>query len=96
MPVGQVVALQVNADPSWHARQDGHPIAIFPDMLGFMVLHPAPAGNTRLELRYGGTAEQRLMAAVSAIAWIAAFSAVIFPPLKIFKLLMRKIREETH
>ena len=39
---GDVVSVQVNADPGWRATQDGRPIAITQDALGFVVLHPAP------------------------------------------------------
>lgn len=73
---GQLVGVQVNADAGWHATQDGHEISIAQDRLGFMVLHPTPAAQTHIELRYRGTAEQRIMAGVSAIAWIAALLAL--------------------
>jgi hypothetical protein len=75
-PPGDVVAIQVNADPGWRATQDGHDIAITQDQLGFVVLHPSPAAATRIELRYRGTTEQRIMAAVSAIAWLASLFAL--------------------
>jgi hypothetical protein len=45
------------------------------DQLGFVVLHPSPAGDTRIELRYRGTLEQRIMAAVSASAWLVCLFA---------------------
>lgn len=76
VPSGQLVDVQVNADSGWHATQEGHEIAIAQDRLGFMVLHPTPAAQTHLELRYRGTAEQRIMAAVSAIAWLTALLAL--------------------
>ncbi len=47
VPAGQVVAVQVNADPGWRATQDGREIAIAQDRLGFMVLDPAPAAAAR-------------------------------------------------
>ncbi len=67
------VSLKVSSDPGWHATQDGHAIAITQDQLGFMALHPSPAAATHIELHYTGTAEQRIMAAISAITWLAAF-----------------------
>jgi hypothetical protein len=73
---GRLVALQVNADPGWRATQNGLELPIDEDRLGFMVLHPAPAAQTQIELHYRGTAEQRIMAVVSAIAWIAALVAL--------------------
>lgn len=69
---GDLVSLQVNADPGWQASQDGRPIAISQDGLGFLVLHPSPAAQSNIELRYRGTAEQRVMATFSALVWIAA------------------------
>jgi uncharacterized membrane protein YfhO len=70
---GDLVALQVNADPGWRATQDGREIAISQNRLGFVVLHPTAAAQSRIELRYHGTWEQRIMAVVSILAWIAAF-----------------------
>ncbi len=70
-PPGHLVAVQVNADPGWRATQDGREIPITEDKLGFMVLHPSPAAATRIELIFRGTMEQRLMAAVSALTWLA-------------------------
>ena len=73
-PEGRLIAVQVNADPGWQAMQDGREIEIATDKLGFMVLHPTPAASAHIELRYRGTAEQRIMAGVCAAAWIAALS----------------------
>src|SRR5260370_14413142 len=67
------VSLKVSSDPGWHSTQDGHAIAITRAQLGFMALHPSPAAATHIELHYTGTAEQRIMAAISAITWLAAF-----------------------
>src|SRR5262249_54102647 len=58
----------VNFDPGWRATQNGLPVPIVADRLGFIA---APQGA---ELRYAGTAEQRIMAAISAVAWIAALA----------------------
>ena len=69
---GDLIAVQVNADRGWRAAQDGRDIAITRDKLGFMVLHPSPAAAARIELHYWGTIEQRVMAAICALAWIAA------------------------
>ncbi|MCX6631013.1 MAG: hypothetical protein NTW28_25655 [Candidatus Solibacter sp.] len=74
-PPGDLVTVQVNADRGWRATQDGHEITMTEDKLGFIVLHPSPAAATRIELRYRGTMEQRIMAAVSALAWLAALFA---------------------
>ena len=72
VPAGELVELQVNADPGWHAVQDGRTIGVTKDALGFLVLHPMPgSAQTRIEVRYRGSTEQRVMVVLSAIAWIA-------------------------
>lgn len=75
-PAGRLIAVQVNADPGWEATQDGREIPVEEDKLGFMVLHPNPSSAAHIELEYRGTTEQRVMAAISAIAWIAAIAAL--------------------
>ena len=60
-----MVETLVNDDPGWRGPQ------IERDQLGFMRVR-APA-----ELQYRGTAEQRIMAALSGLAWLAALTAVI-------------------
>jgi hypothetical protein len=74
---GEMVAVQVNADPGWRATQDGREILVAKDKLGFMTLYPLAAAAAHIELRYRGTFEQRIMAGVSAIAWIAALGALL-------------------
>jgi hypothetical protein len=76
VPPGDLVAIQVNADPGWSATQDGREIRITQDKLGFVVLHPTSAAATRIELRFRGTLEQRVMAAVSALAWLTCLFAL--------------------
>jgi hypothetical protein len=78
VPAGDVVALQVSADDGWRATQSGNDIPVEADRLGFMVLHPAPASATQIELRYHGTMEQRIFAGVSLMAWVAAFGALFW------------------
>jgi hypothetical protein len=69
---GTAVAVQVSHDPGWEARQDGLPIPVLRDRLGFLLLHANPARATRIELEYRGTREQKVMAGVSGVVWIAA------------------------
>lgn len=68
---GEQIGVQVNADPGWRARQDGRDIPVSTDRLGFIVVAPQPSATAHVELRYTGTIEQRLMAALSALAWCA-------------------------
>jgi hypothetical protein len=75
-PPGRLVAVRVNADPGWQALQDGRVIPIEIDNLGFMVLRPAAAAATHIELHYRATAEPRVMAALSALSWTGALAAL--------------------
>jgi hypothetical protein len=82
---GDAVEVQVNADPGWRAAQDGRNLEMSQDGLGFIVLRAAPAAQTRIELEYRGTSEQRLMAALCILAWLAALTALpLFEPLRLF------------
>ncbi len=76
MPEGRLISLQVTHDPGWTATQAGRPIRIEKDYIGFMILYPEPASSARIEMRRGGTAEQRVMAAVSALAWTGSIGAL--------------------
>lgn len=75
-PEGMRVSVQVTHDPGWVAHQDGRRLSIEPDRLGFMVLDPDPAPAGRIEMKYSGTTEQRLMGALSALAWIGGVGAL--------------------
>ncbi len=74
---GDLVSIQVNATPGWRASQDNRALPIAQDRLGFIVLTPAAAPPaTHIALRYHGTLEQRLMAALCVLSWLAAFAAL--------------------
>jgi len=66
----------VNAGPGWRALADGHPVPVETDNLGFLLLRPRAAPHARIRLVYQGSFEQRLMAGVSALAWLAALSGL--------------------
>jgi hypothetical protein len=76
IPSNKLISVQVNAGPGWHATQDGRAIGLSEDALGFLVLHPSPAAATCIVLEYRGTAEQRIMAAICALTWLAALFAL--------------------
>lgn len=76
VPEGRLVSVQVNWDPGWAAYQDGRPLKVEKDKLGFVLLRPDPAPAARIVLRYESTLEPRVMAAVSVTAWFAALSAL--------------------
>ena len=76
VPPGHLLALRVNYDAGWRATQNGQEIQTAEDRLGYLVLHAAASPAAHIELRYRGTREQRVMAALSATAWIAALVAL--------------------
>jgi hypothetical protein len=78
VPPGNLVSVLINADPGWRATQDGRAIAADADERGFVALRALPAAFTRIELSYRGTAEQRIMAVVSLLAWLFALSLLGF------------------
>src|SRR5262249_10801529 len=65
----RLISVQVNHDPGWRAEQDGHPIPIKRDRLGYLLLRPNASPMAHIHLLYRGTNEQHIMAAVSAIVW---------------------------
>jgi hypothetical protein len=72
IPAQMLVALRVTYDAGWRAFQDGRRLEIECDKMGFMVVHATPAANAGIRLHYGGTVEQRAMAGVCSMAWIAS------------------------
>ena len=69
-PAGSLVSVLVNADPGW--RVDG--ASAEKDGFGFVVLR---AGGGAITLRYRGTAEQRIMAALCGLVWVGAIALAI-------------------
>ena len=76
IPEGAVVSLAVNYDPGWEASQGGRPIAIEQDRHGFMTLRVNPGEAARVDLRYRGTVEQRVMGGLSALCWVGSIAAL--------------------
>ena len=74
-PPGYQVAVAVSYDDGWQALQDGRPIPIKPNELGFFTLTPQPAAQSTLELHYRAPLETRLCAGLSALSW---FGCLLF------------------
>ncbi len=72
---GDLVEVQVNATDGWKAMQDGREVPLSADGLGFLVVHAAASPQTRIELGFHGTTEQRVMAALCLLAWAGAIGA---------------------
>ncbi len=70
IPEGMGVSVRVSYDPGWVAYQDGTPIPIQRGIMGFMLLQPKPSADSRIEMRYEGRAEFKVLAAVSVLAWL--------------------------
>ena len=77
VPANMLLSVQVSHDAGWTASQDGRPLPIEKDSLGFIVLRPHPAAPTRIELNYRGTGEQRVMAVLSLAAWLGALAGLL-------------------
>jgi len=78
IPATEVVSLRVNYDSDWRATQDGRPLVIERDPIGYMTLRPAPSPAAHIELNYRGSSEQRIMAALSALVWLGSIWATVF------------------
>ena len=77
VPAGMQIAVAVNHYPGWRALQDGRPIRIEKNNLGFMTLHPSPSSGSRIEMAYHPTGEQIGFAILSILAWIAALGGLV-------------------
>jgi hypothetical protein len=73
---GMLISVQVTHDDGWEARQDGKPVKLTANALGFIDVHARPAASTNIRLHYNGTIEQRLMAVICCLSWIAALIAL--------------------
>jgi hypothetical protein len=80
IPEARLVSVQVNHDPGWRAEQDGQPIPIDRDLLGYLVLRANASPMAHIHLRYRGRTEQYIMAALSAIVWICSLVAASWRP----------------
>lgn len=65
VPRGSVVSLLVSYANGWSALQDGRPVLVDADPLGFIRVETRATGNLDLLLEFGPTAEQRGFALLS-------------------------------
>jgi hypothetical protein len=75
VPEDMLISVQVSHHDGWRAIDDGHPVPIEKDAMGFLLLAPRPAEHTRITLRFHPTPEQQVLAAVSALTWLVLFFA---------------------
>lgn len=72
VPAGYDVVLAVNHAEGWHALQDGSPVELARNALGYIVVKARPAAATTIRLTHGPTAEQVAFAGLSGLTWAAA------------------------
>jgi hypothetical protein len=65
---GQIVSVQENAHPGWHATVDGSARRVFADKLGLLTVVPNCSGNCTIELHYDGGREMRVAHWISGVA----------------------------
>jgi hypothetical protein len=66
---GEVVSVQINYHPGWHATAGN----VGPDGIGLMVIEPKCVGDCEISLRFDGGLESWLcrMASGAALLWMA-------------------------
>jgi hypothetical protein len=73
VPNGHDVAMAITYESGWEATQDGVPLRLWPNKLGFLVAGPRPSRNSVIRFEYRGTPEQRACAVLSLSVWIGTF-----------------------
>ena len=74
---GRLASVQMNHDPGWRAEQDGRPIQVERDLLGYLVLRANASPMAHIHLKYRGRPEQYIMAALIAIVWIGSLLILV-------------------
>jgi hypothetical protein len=79
----QIVSVQENAHPGWHAAVEGSPRRVFADKLGLLTVVPNCNGDCTIRLHYDGGLEMRLAHWICAAAfagcllWVLATSPLL-------------------
>jgi len=68
--------IKISYDPGWRARQDGQALQINRDSQSGM-MRVTPRSASKVELIFGPTREQIVLAAISAAAWLYAGSLLL-------------------
>lgn len=77
VPAGQVVSVQENAHPGWHATANGAARPVTADRLGLMTVAPECNGDCRIVLHYDGGVEMRVARWASAVALAGALGWIL-------------------
>jgi hypothetical protein len=75
VPEGLLVSAMITFDGNWDATQDGQPLPVGRDMMGYTLLKPRPSAATRIVLDYHAAPQHIAMTALSALVWLAALAA---------------------
>jgi len=81
---GQIIAVQTNWSPGWHARLGGrelktwHELKTWKDGLGLMAIQPDCAGDCEISLDFDGGAEARITRVASAFVPFAVAGFALF------------------
>jgi len=70
LAAGQVIALQTNYHPGWHATAAGKPAALSPDGIGMMVIRPACSGDCVVMMEFDGGTEWKITRVLSVLAML--------------------------
>ena len=76
---GEVVALQVNYDPGWEAREGGRRLRIRRDGLGLMIIDPGRTGKCDIDLTFTGGGERNAALLVSIAMALALLCTLLWP-----------------
>lgn len=72
---GEGILVKQSYHPGWQAYQDGRPIPIHPDPVGFMVLSPQPGPEVSIELRHGRTLDEWVGYAITGLTLSALLAS---------------------
>ncbi len=74
VPEGMRVSVQVTHHPGWKAFQDGAPVPVEKDALGFLLLKPRPAPQASIRLIFESGLGTKIAAAISVLAWLGGIA----------------------
>ncbi|MCC6364730.1 MAG: hypothetical protein IT165_14510 [Bryobacterales bacterium] len=74
IPTGMGVSVLMNYDRGWRAFQEGRPVKVERDRVGYLFLQPAAGSEGTIVLDYRPPAETLLAAGVSVVAWVAVLA----------------------
>ncbi|HEX5430343.1 MAG TPA: hypothetical protein VFW83_00140, partial [Bryobacteraceae bacterium] len=75
---GELLSIQIAADPGWRAVSNGKPLRIEKDGLGFMMVDPQCTGLCTVDLIYNGGLEASITGFVSSLALVFGLVVLVF------------------